>query len=208
VLHDPLTHPEKFSLARTNLTDLNIIAATAYFQKNDLTQGTQLLEAEMARHLADDGLRNAIVQVYVSHNLFTNALSLIDYKLQFTPDDPAWLLNKGYILVQSKAYPEAIDVLSRVLAIQTNNNNALFDRAIAYLNSGQLDAARADYKALQLSLTNSFQVDFGLGEIAWRKHETNEAIINYKHYLANADTNTDEAANVIRRLRELGGHSP
>ena len=208
MLREPIAHPEKFSLARTNLTDLNIIAATAYFQKNDLAQGTQLLETEMARHLADDGLRNAVVQVYASHNLFTNALALIDYKLQLTPDDPAWLLNKGYVLIQIKAYPEAIDALSRVLAIETNNNNALFDRAIAYLNSGQLDAARADYKTLQLSLTNSFQVDFGLAEIAWRKHETNEAIANYKHYLANANTNTDEAANVIRRLHELSGHSP
>ncbi len=208
VLHDPLTQPEKFSLARTNLTDLNIIAATAYFQKNDLAQGTQLLETEMARHLADDGLRSAIVQVYVSHNLFTNALALIDYKLRLVPDDPAWLLNKGYILIQVKAYDEAIDALNRVLAIQTNNNNALFDRAIAYLNSGRLDAARTDYKSLQLSLTNSFQVDYGLGEIAWRKHETNEAIANYKHYLANADTNTEEAASIRQRLRELNGHSP
>ena len=107
VLRDPLEQPEKFSLARTNLTDLNIIAATAYFQKNDLARGTQLLETEIARHLADDGLRNAVVQVYVSHDLFTNALALIDYKLRLTPDDPAWLLNKGRVLIQVKAYDDA-----------------------------------------------------------------------------------------------------
>ena len=95
-----------------------------------------------------------------------------------------------------------------MLAIQTTNNNALFNRAIAYLNSGQLDAARADYKTLQQSITNSFQVDYGLGEIARRKHETNEAIANYKHYLANANTNTEEATNIIQRLRELNGRSP
>ena len=94
-LHDPLTQPEKFSLARTNLTDLNIIAATAYFQKNDLSRGSQLLETEMARHTADDGLRNAIVQVYVTHGLFTNALALIDYKLQSAPGNPDWLFNRG-----------------------------------------------------------------------------------------------------------------
>ena len=133
--------------------------------------------------------------------------SLTD-KLRLTPDDPTWLLNKGYVLIQIKAYDDAIDALNRVLSIQTNNNNALFDRAIAYLNSGKLDAARADYKTLQQSLTNSFQIAYGLGEIAWRKHETNEAIRNYKLYLANANTNTDEATNVIQRLRELKGHSP
>ncbi len=208
VLRDPIEHPEKFSLARTNLTDLNLIIATAYFQKNDLARGTQLLENEIDRHLADDGLRNAVVQVYVSHDLFTNALALIDYKLRLAPDDPAWLLSKGYVLIQVKAYDDAIAALSKVLAIETNNNTALFDRAIAYLNSGRLDAARADYQALRLSLTNSFQVDFGLGEIAWRKHETNEAIRNYQRYLANANTNTEEATNIIQRLRELHGRSP
>jgi tetratricopeptide (TPR) repeat protein len=207
-LREPLEQPEKFSLAKTNLTDLNIIAATAYFQKNDLARGTQLVETEIARHPADDGLCNAAVQVYVTHGLFTNALAHIDQKLRLTPDDPAWLFNRGYVSIQLKAYDDAIDALSRVLSIQTNNNNARFDRAVAYLNSGKLDAAQTDYKALQQSLTNSFQVAYGLGEIAWRQHETNEAIRNYKLYLANANTNTEEATNVIQRLRELKGHSP
>ena len=50
VLHDPLEQPEEFSLARTNSTQLNILAAAAYLQKNDLAHGTQLLENEIARH--------------------------------------------------------------------------------------------------------------------------------------------------------------
>jgi len=54
----------------------------------------------------------------------------------------------------------------------------------------------------------SFPVAFGLGEIAWRQHDTNEAIRNYKLYLACANTNTEEATNVMQRLRELKGHSP
>jgi hypothetical protein len=84
----------------------------------------------------------------------------------------------------------------------------LFNRALARLDSGKLDAARADYKTLQQTLTNSFQVAYGLGEIAWRQHDTNEVIRNYKLYLANAYTNTEEATNVMQRLRELKGHSP
>ncbi|MFZ0827975.1 MAG: tetratricopeptide repeat protein [Verrucomicrobiia bacterium] len=207
-LREPREHPDKFSLTTTNETELNLIVATAYFQKNELARGTQLLEAEMARYPNDDNLLNAAVQVYVTHGLLTNALALVDRRLRVTPDDPVWLLNKGYVLIQTKAYPDAIDALSRVLAIQTNNNNALFDRAVAYLNSGQLDAARTDYKTLQPVLTNSFQIAYGLGEIAWRKHETNEAINNYEVYLANANTNTAEATNIIQRLRELKGRSP
>jgi tetratricopeptide (TPR) repeat protein len=208
VLRDPLEYPEKFSLAKTNETDLNVIVATAYFQKNDLARGSRLLETEIAHYPTDDSLLNVAVQVYATHGLFTNALALVDRKLRLTPDDPTWLLNRGYLFIQLKAYDDAIEALTRVLAIQTTNNNALFDRAIAYLNSGKLDAARADYQTLQKSVTNSFQVAYGLGEIAWRNHETNEAIKNYKLYLANANTNTDEATNVIQRLRQLQGHSP
>jgi tetratricopeptide (TPR) repeat protein len=112
------------------------------------------------------------------------------------------------VFLQTKAYDDAIDEFTRVLATQTNNSSVLFNRALACLNSDKLDAARADYKTLQQTFTNSFRVAYGLGEIAWRQHDTNEAIRNYKLYLANANTNTAEATNVIQRLRELKGHSP
>ena len=72
----------------------------------------------------------------------------------------------------------------------------------------KLDDARADYETLGQTYTNSFRIDYGLGEIAWRQHATNDAIKYYKLYLANANTNTAEATNVIQRLRQLGGKSP
>ena len=56
---------------------------------------------------------------------------------------------------------------------------------------------------LQQSNTNAFQIAYGLGEIAWRQHDTNEAVRNYQIYLANAGTNSDEAKTVLERLREL-----
>ena len=120
-----------------------------------------------------------------------------------TPDDPAWLYSKGYVSIQLKDYNAAIAALSRVLAVQTNNNDALFNRAIANLDSDHLAPARADYLRLQQSFSNSFQVAYGLGEIAWRQHDTNEAVRNYQIYLANADTNSGEAQTVLERLKSL-----
>jgi tetratricopeptide (TPR) repeat protein len=208
VLRDPLEQPERFSLAKMHETQLNVIAAAAYLQKNDFARGTHLLETEIALHPTDDNLRTAIVQAYLMHGLFTNALVIIDRQLKLAPDDPDWLFNRGNVSFQLKAYDDAIAAFTRVLATKTNNPLVIFNRALACLNSGKLDAARADYKTLQQSLTNSFQVAWGLGEIAWRKHETNEAIKNYNFYLANVNTNTAEATNVIQRLRELKGHLP
>jgi tetratricopeptide (TPR) repeat protein len=208
VLHDPLTQPQKFSLTDSNSIEVNILAAGAYLQETNFAQGARLIELEINRHPDNKELLTAAMQAFVMRGLFTNALAVIDRKLKVAPDDPAALFGKGYVCIQLHAYDDAIAAFTRVLAIQTNNADARFNRALACLDSGQLDAARADYRQLQQTYTNSFPVAYGLGEIAWRKHETNEAIRNYKIYMANANTNTAESTNVILRLRELEGHSP
>jgi tetratricopeptide (TPR) repeat protein len=202
-LRSPLGQPERFSLTETNSTQLDILAAAAYFQKNQNARGTELLETEISRHPTNDDLLATAAQAYLARGLFTNALAVINHKLQSAPDDPAWLFSKGYVFMQLKNYDDAIATLTRVLSIQTNNPQALFNRALANLDSDRLDAARADYETLGQTFTNSFQVAYGLGEIAWRKHETNEAIKNYEIYLSNAKTNTAESAKVVERLKSL-----
>jgi tetratricopeptide (TPR) repeat protein len=204
-LHEPLDNPGKFSIAQTNSTQLNILAAGAYLQKNANARAVQLLQTEISRHPADDELLFAVAKAYILHGLFPEALGVIDHKLKMTPDDPTWLFSRGYVSIQLKAYNDAVTAMTRVLSVQTNNNDARFNRAIAYLDSDKLDDARADYLVLQATFTNAPPVAYGLGEIAWRKHETNEAVRNYQIYLANANTNTAEATNIIQRLHELRG---
>ena len=208
VLHAPLTQPKKFSLTDANSTELNVMAAGAYLQETNFVKGTRLLESEINRHPDNNDLAAAVVQAFVMRGLFTNALAVVADKLKAAPDDPTWLFGKGYVCMRLQAYDDAITAFTRVLEFQTNNTDARFNRALANLKSDRLDAARSDYRRLQQTFTNSFPVAYGLAEIAWRKHETNEAIRNYKIYLANANTNTAEATNVILRLRELEGRSP
>lgn len=202
-LRDPMEQPEKFSLDENNSAQLNVLAATAYFQKNDIENGTRLIELEISRHPTNDDMLATAAQIYLARGLPTNALAVIDRKLRLSPDDAVWLYSKGYVCLQLQKYDEAIAALSRVLAVQTNNYDALFKRAGAYLQIGKLDEARADYASLQQSFTNSPQAAYGLGEIAWRRHETNDAIKNYGIYLANLPANNAPATNVLQRLREL-----
>jgi tetratricopeptide (TPR) repeat protein len=202
-LRDPMEQPEKFSLDENNSTQLNILAATAYFQKNDVERGTRLIELEISRHPTNDDMLTTAAQIYLARGLPANALAVIDRKLRLSPDDVSWLYNKGCVSIQLQKYDDAIAALSRVIAVQTNNYDALFKRAGAYLQLGKLDEARADYTDLQQSFTNSPQAAYGLAEIAWRRHETNDAIVNYEIYIANAPTNTTEAKTVSQRLREL-----
>jgi len=95
--------------------------------------------------------------------------------------------------------------MTRVLELQTNDPTARFNRALAYFQSGKLDEARADYTVLQAEHTNTFQIAYGLGEIAWRKKKNAEALRNYQIYLANAPTNAPEFNTVRERVTQLGG---
>ena len=206
-VQDIRSQPGKFSLNTTNQMQLSLIEVAAYFQKDDLARGTQLLEAEISRDPTNNTLLATATQFYISKGLYTNALTVIDSRLRDLPDDPDWLFSKSYVYLQLRDYEGAIPVLTRILSQQADNNTALFNRAIAYLNAGKLDAALADYEKLNQTFTNSYRINYGLGEIAWRKHETNNAIKYYKLYLANANPNTDEATNITRRLRQLEGSS-
>ncbi len=207
VIHDLRSEPGKFSLDATNQMQLTLIEAAAYFQKNDLARGTQLLDTEISRNPTNNALLETATQFFVARGLYTNALKVINARLRDLPDDPTWLFSKSYVYLQLKDYDQAIPVLNQILSQQADNSTALFNRAIAYLSTGKLDDARADYEKLNQTFTNSFRVDYGLGEIAWRKHETNNAIKYYRLYLANANTNTVEATNILQRLRQLQGAS-
>ncbi len=198
VLHDPLTHPSRFALTEFNSTELNILAASAYFQQHEDDKAARLLESEMERHPDNDTLMFVSAQTFNMRGLYTNALRVVNRKLARSPDDPTWLYGKGVICLQIKAFDDSIAALNRFLEIQTNNPAALFDRAVAYYQSDRLDAARADFERLQATYTNSYQVAFGLGEVARRQQATNEAIRNYRLYLAQAPTNNVSEIKTVR----------
>jgi len=207
-IQDVRGQPEKFSLTDTNKIQLVLIEAAAYFEMKNPARATQLLGTEISRCPTNDALLAAAAQFYLANGLFNNALAVIDRRLQLSPDDANRLFDKGYACLQLRAYDDAIAALTRVLSLQKDNEDALYFRAIAYLNRGKLDDARADYMGLSQTVTNSYRIAYGLGEIAWRKHKTNEAIRNYELYLAGVKTNTDAARTIIQRLRELKGKSP
>jgi tetratricopeptide (TPR) repeat protein len=202
-LEDPNRHPERFGLNPTKSTELNVLLASAHFQKNETAKGLELLEREISRHPEDVTLHTTAAQALFMRGLYANALSVIERQLARTPDDPQWLFGQGYACLQMTNYPKAITAFSRVLTITTNDPGARFNRALAYMQDNRLDEARADYLALQNDYTNSYQVAYGLGEVAWRQKNTNEAIRNFQVFLANAPTNSVEIPDVHERLKSL-----
>jgi len=202
------SHPEIFSLSRTNRNELLALEARAHYAKNEPEKAAKTLESALDRSPNDEHLLITALSVYFQNRQFSNALTTVNRLLKLTPDDPTLLVNKGVLSLQIEAFNDAIPPLSRALTLQTNNYTAQFYRAICYLRSDQLDAAQKDYLTLQRVYPKAYQIYYGLGEIAFRRKDTNAAIPYYEAYLTNASPNTGEALFVGKRLSKLKGEKP
>ena len=203
VLQEPLSQPGDLSTSDPSITEMNMLASAAYYQKNKLVEGTRLLETEVSRNPTNQALLTTVEEIYINRKMFSNAMAIANRGLLVTPNDPNWLFTKGYIYNQLQKYGDAITMLNAALAIQKDDAKALFQRGNAYMGNGNLDAARADFEKVRQAQTNLYEAAFNLGDIAWRQHDTNEAIRNFEIYLAHTATNAPHAQIASERLREL-----
>lgn len=195
--------PSLLEAARTNRNELLFVETSAHLAQKDVKGAEKAVDVTLKQFPEDQNLLATATQVYMKYGCYSNALATIDQELKLAPTNVNALINKGYACIQVGAFNQAIPPLTRVLAIQTNNYSALLNRAIASLQADKLDAAQRDYEVLQKVFPTAFQIYYGLGEIAWRKNDTNAAIRSYQLYLANAQTNTAEAKVVNERLKRL-----
>jgi tetratricopeptide (TPR) repeat protein len=200
--------PERFALTRTNHIDLLTLEASAYFAAKEPDTAVRLLETELKKNPNEHYLLASAARIYSQQGRFTNALAVVNRQLQIAPDDTTALINKSFICINANAFDEAIRTLDHLLTLQPTNHPALLNRAIAYLRSDKLDEAKRDYETLQQQLPKAYPVYFGLGEIAYRRKDTNAAIQHYEAYLINSITNSAEAQFVEKRLKELKGAAP
>jgi tetratricopeptide (TPR) repeat protein len=195
--------PDLAAAAVTNRTELLFVETSAHLGKDDPAGADAVVQASLRQYPNDMDLLATATQVYLKYGRFSNALSIIEQELILAPTNVTALINQGYACIQVGAFEKAIPALTQVLTIETNNHSALLNRAIAYLRANKLAESKDDYERLQKVFPTASQISYGLGEIAWRKRDTNAAIRNYELYLANAPTNTVEAKSVIARLMEL-----
>jgi len=199
-------------MARTNSAGLLSVEAAAHLAKNDLAGAEATVEKALAKFPGDGDMLGTATQVFLNYSQYSNAIGVIEKELKLYPDDVNALVTKGFAYLQLGAFQDAIPPLTRVLEIETNatevHYSALLNRAIAYLRSERFEDARRDYEILQKAFPTAFRVYYGLGDIAYKKHDTNAAIRNYDLYLANSPTNTEEAKFVNARLKELKAHTP
>ena len=126
------------------------------------------------------------------------------------PEKAEALIYKGVIEIESKTYAAAIDPLDRVLKQPPSNANALRNRALAYLQLGDLDKAEKDYDTMRRLMNRDlvYVAYYGLGEIADRHHDAPTARKFYNLYLQavprqDSPELKEEIKKVSDRLNEL-----
>jgi tetratricopeptide (TPR) repeat protein len=112
--------------------------------------------------------------------------------------------------IGAKDYDAALKALDRLLELQPSNINALRNRAIAHLQREDLASAEEDYDSLRRLAPRDmvYVAYYGLGEVAYRRKDTDTARKFYDLYLKYAPREEspelkEEKAKVSQRLTEL-----
>jgi len=178
--------------------------AWAHAGRNDLPKAENLLQAAQQNHPQRGEPYAALAEIYLASGQTNSAASVLEKQLQAQPEDTGALINYARLKMLGKDYLGAMPYLDRALKIQGQNVFALLNRAIANLQSGQLDAAQRDYEALQKLLPKpQHAVSYGLQEVHFKKRNRQLAIKYCNEFLKLAPPGTPEIKLVQDRLKSL-----
>ena len=164
------------------------------------------VEGLVAQHPEEAELLTVAGQLYLQSAQYQPALGVLERLLGREPQNPEVLSNKGLAEIQLARYDAAVATLTTALALAPSNQVVRLNWAIACLGAGQLDAAQAAYQQLLKNSPQSYKVWYGLGEIAWRRQDTNAAIRCYEQCLSLALPAKAEGQLVADRLKQLKGN--
>jgi tetratricopeptide (TPR) repeat protein len=148
-------------------------------------------------------VNDAVSFLYQTGGRLEESLVLLNDLLEADPGRVDWLARKGVVLLQLGRLGDAVAVLTEALTLAPSAPAPRLHRAVALLGSGKLEAAREDYEALLPWRAFKQRALFGLGEIAWREHKTNEVVHYYQEYLSNGNEGSAQTEIASQRLRLL-----
>ena len=187
--------------------ELAFLQAGAWLVKTNRAKAEGILQSLLDSHPGDPALLNRTKAAFTVFASYTNALRVTDQQLQLAPDDVGALLDKGLLCLLAGEFSNAIPAFTRALSL-TNTYGARINRGLAYLQTGQWNAAEADYKEALRAFPTAYQPYYGMAEAARGRGVTNAAIRYYQQYLSNAPTNRAEFRAVTARLELLQPRAP
>lgn len=188
--------------------EMSLFEARLWYARTNALRATAILHALAKRAPNDDALAARIGRSFLAAGDLTNGLAFNAERLDVMPDSTALLLNhSGFLLLLG--YPqEAIPILNRALAL-TNSAAARLNRAQAYLQTGDLAAAEADFLQATNASTDPglampvYQIHLGLAGIALQRGNTNLAIQHFETCLSNTPPGSAQSRAAEQWWRSL-----
>ena len=180
--------------------------ATALRNLARTNEAAAYIESFVSQYSRQSEVLSVAADLYQWNKQFDKELGLLNELLAREPGRADFLSRKGAAELQLSRFDAAIGTLSAALTLAPKNENTRLCRAVAYLGADKLDAAGADYHELLATSSNPRNALFGLGTIAWRKQDTNQAIHYYRQYLSNGVTQARQDLLAAERLKQLTGH--
>ena len=128
--------------ARVNL-------ALAHLYTPDLAAATAAATAAAGSPAAPPHAHFVLGLIARSENREADALAAFRRVLQADPDDVASLVNVGQLLLQQRAYTEAVQMFAAAVRLEPYNVSALYNLAVAQTRAGQRDEGAATMQRFQ-----------------------------------------------------------
>jgi len=183
--------------------ELSLGEAGARLGRGELRPAETIITGVLDARTNEPAVLERVFALYTSSGHLTNALKIVARQQAISPTNEVPFINEGYVWMQLGLYSNALPALTRALTLNSNSVHARFNRAFAGLRLGRLEESQQDYQFLDNLDPTVPQVLFGLGEVAFARHDTNEAVRHYSRYLSNAPPNAAEVKHVQDRLKEI-----
>jgi tetratricopeptide (TPR) repeat protein len=178
------------------------VSALSAVQTNNFKQAeVSLLDARKAAP-KNSRIHDALSFIYLVEGRLPEAFASVDYWEKELPNALGAPLRRTAVLMRRGDYTNALPAAERALKIAANNELARLNRAICNLKLGNLTEAQTDYELL-LKRRETYEVRYGLAEIAKLQKKKSDELENLDRYLDIAPKTTTEYTNVFTRADEL-----
>ena len=155
-------------------------------QNDELDEGLEYLEKEIAENPKNGYAYSWMAAVYVEKEQFGDAITAIDKALKYTPKKDKEYMSMAHAIKSRVHYllgemDEAIEHLSECVALQPDNAEAYEQRAQIYYEQEQYELADKDYERLIELDRGGVMGYMGLGRNAAAQEKYNEAIKQFDY---------------------------
>ncbi len=153
--------------------------------RKNLPSAERLLNAAREQYPKDSLPWDTLVDIYLRFGRQTNAIQVMEQRVQAQPDNVGALVNYGGLKMRQGQLAQALEATERALKIDAAHEDGRFNRALINAALQRWDAAQQDFQTLieRSESKHRLQSLYGLAEVYFRKTNRTESLRYYKEFL-------------------------